>query len=229
MKVIGIIGGTTPESTLYYYRIFIELSREYFEPNFYPYIIIYSLNFREFSENPDGWEGRKRMLISAAQSLKRAGAKIIAISANTPHLVFDAVQKNVNVKMISIIDALAEEIKRRKLKKLLLLGTKTTMSMPFYKEKLKDYGIEAVVPDEEEIDKINEIIMKELSMGDFKSKRYILELIEKYSSQIEGVILGCTELPLIIKKEDLKIPILDTARIHVEKILKEAIPSRPRF
>jgi len=226
MKVIGIIGGTTPESTLYYYRIFIELSRKYFEPNFYPYIIIYSLNFKEFSEHPEGWEGRKRMLIKAAKSLEKAGAEIIAISANTPHIVFDDVRKNVKSKMISIIDALAEKAKERNLKNLLLLGTKTTMSMSFYKDALKKYGIETIVPHEAEMEEINRIIMKELSMGNFKSKGYITELIDKYSSQVDGVILGCTELPLIIKEKDVKIAVLDTAKIHVEKILKEAMVSK---
>jgi len=229
MKKIGIIGGTTPESTIYYYRTFLELSRELFEPNFYPYIIIYSLNFKDFSENPDGWEGRKRMLIQAAQALEKAGAEIIAISANTPHIVFDDVQKNVKAKMISIIDALTEEANRRGLKTLLLLGTKTTMSMPFYKDSLQKHGIKTIVPNEDEMDRINEIIMKELSMGNFKSKEYVIELIDKYAPRVDGVILGCTELPLIVKDYDVEIPVLDTAKIHVKKILEEAIPSKPQF
>ncbi len=226
MKRIGIIGGTTPESTLYYYRIFIEKSREYFEKNFYPVIIIYSLNFKEFSENPDGWVGRKRMLIEAAESLEKAGAEIIAMAANTPHIAFEDVEKSVKAKIISIIDALAQEAINRGFNNLLLLGTKTTMSMPFYVEKLKSYRINTIVPEEEEMDEINRIIMEELSMGDFRSKSKIVEIIEKYAPRVDAVVLGCTELPLIIKEGDVSVPVLDTAKIHVERIIKEALSSK---
>ncbi|WP_456449899.1 aspartate/glutamate racemase family protein, partial [Palaeococcus sp. (in: euryarchaeotes)] len=103
MKKIGIIGGMSPESTLYYYKKFIEISREKFEPYFYPELIIYSINFKEFMENPREWEGRKEILIKAAKALERAGAEIIGISANTPHMVFPEVQRAVNVEMVSII------------------------------------------------------------------------------------------------------------------------------
>ncbi len=228
MKKIGIIGGTTPESTLYYYKNFIELSRKLFEPNYYPTIIIYSLNFKEFSENPRGWDGRREMLIQAAQSLERAGAEIIALSANTPHLVFDDIKRSVKAKMVSIIDALAEVAKMRGFKKLLLLGTKTTMSMPFYREALRKYDIESIVPEEREMDEINRIIMRELSMGDFRNKKYVIGIIEKYAPRVDAVILGCTELPLIVKEGDVSIPVLDTARIHVERIMREAMASMPQ-
>lgn len=112
MKKIGIIGGMSPESTLYYYKKFIEISREKFEPYFYPELIVYSINFKEFKDNPDDWEGRKRILINAAKALERAGAEVIGIGANTPHMVFLDVQKAVNVEMVSIIDAVAEEAKK---------------------------------------------------------------------------------------------------------------------
>ncbi len=226
MLKIGIIGGTTPESTLYYYRLFIENSRKRLAKNTYPEIIIYSLNFGEFSDNPEGWEGRKKMLISAAHALEKAGAEIIAMSANTPHIVFDDVQRDVNVKMISIIDALAEESTKRGFRRLLLLGTKTTMSMPFYIEKLKERGIETIVPDDEKKERINQIIMNELSVGNFRSRDEIVRIIEKYS-HVDAVILGCTELPLIIKNGDVSIPVLDTAAIHVEKIMDVAL-SKPQ-
>lgn len=224
MKKIGIIGGMSPESTLYYYKKFIHVSREKFEPHFYPEFVIYSINFKEFKDNPEGWEGRKRILINAAKALERAGAEVIGISANTPHIVFPEVQKAINVEMVSIIDAVAEEARRRGLKKLLLLGTKTTMSMPFYKEVLKERGFEVVTPNEAEIEEINRIIFEELMFENFKGKSYLVELIERYAKEmgIEGVILGCTELPLAIKQGDVSVEVLDTAEIHIRALIERA-------
>ncbi len=225
MKKIGIIGGMSPESTLYYYKKFIEISREKFEPYFYPELIIYSINFKEFKDNPNGWEGRKKILINAAKALERAGAEVIGIAANTPHMVFSDVQRAVNVEMVSIVDAVAEEAKRRGLRKLLLLGTKTTMTMPFYKEALKEKGFEIIVPNENEIEEINRILFEESVFGNFKSNPYLLDLIEKYISEqgIEGVILGCTELPLAIKPGDVSAEVLDTAEIHVRALIEKAL------
>jgi len=225
VKKIGIIGGMSPESTLYYYKKFIEISREKFEPYFYPELIIYSINFKEFKDNPNGWEGRKKILINAAKALERAGAEVIGIAANTPHMVFSDVQRAVNVEMVSIVDAVAEEAKRRGLRKLLLLGTKTTMTMPFYKEALKEKGFEIIVPNENEIEEINRILFEESVFGNFKSNPYLLDLIEKYISEqgIEGVILGCTELPLAIKPGDVSAEVLDTAEIHVRALIEKAL------
>ncbi|WP_324735699.1 amino acid racemase [Thermococcus sp. SY098] len=225
MKRIEIIGGMSPESTLYYYKKFIGISREKFEPYFYPELIIYSINFKEFKDNPNGWEGRKRILINAAKALERAGAEVIGIAANTPHMVFPDVQRAVNVEMVSIIDAVAEEAKRRGLRKLLLLGTKTTMTMPFYKEALKEKGFEVIVPNENEIEEINRIIFEELMFENLNSKLWLIELIERYAEkrEIEGAILGCTELPLAIKPEDVSVEVLDTAEIHVRALIKKAL------
>ncbi|USS40705.1 amino acid racemase [Thermococcus aggregans] len=225
MEKIGIIGGISPESTLYYYKKYIEISREKFEPYFFPELVIYSINFKEFKDNPEGWEGRKRILINAARALERASAEVIGISANTPHMVFPEVQKAVNVKMVSIIDAVAEEAKKKNLKRLLLLGTKTTMSMPFYKNALEEKGFEVIVPEEEEIGKINRIIFEELMFENFKSKKWLLDLIEKYAKNenVEGVILGCTELPLAIRQGDVSIEVLDSAEIHMRALIEAAL------
>ncbi|ASJ00698.1 aspartate/glutamate racemase family protein [Thermococcus gorgonarius] len=224
MKRIGIIGGTTPESTCYYYQNYIKISREKFGPFTFPELIIYSINFEEFKNNPRGWEGRKEILINAARALERAGAEIIAMSANTPHIVFPEVQKAVNVPMVSIIDALIEEMKRRGVKKVLLLGTKTTMTADFYKNALREAGFEVVTPSEEEIDEIDRIIFSELAFENLKSKPYLVELVEKYAREkgIEGVILGCTELPLAIKPGDVSVEVFDTAAIHMRKLVELA-------
>ncbi len=223
MKKIGLIGGLSPESTMYYYKSFVEMSRERFEPGFYPELVIYSLNFSEFVGHPDGWDGRREMLISAAKCLTDAGAEVLGITANTPHIVFPAIKEAVPGEWVSIIDALADEARRRSLKSLLLLGTKTTMSMPFYREALEEKGFDVLVPDEENMDRIDAIIQKELMFDDLSSKPYFVELIESYDA--DAVILGCTEIPLVIKEGDVSKEVLDTARIHMKAILDRATSS----
>ncbi|AIU70526.1 aspartate racemase [Thermococcus eurythermalis] len=224
MKKIGLIGGTTPESTCYYYRNYIRLSREKFGPFTFPELIIYSINFDEFKNNPRGWEGRKEILIKAAKALEKAGAEIIALTANTPHIVFPEVQKAVNVPMVSIIDALIEEMKRRGVKKVLLLGTKTTMTADFYKNALREAGFEVITPNEEEIDEIDRIIFEELAFENLKSKSYLINLVKRYAQEkgVEGVILGCTELPLAIKQGDVPVEVFDTAEIHMRELIELA-------
>ncbi|WP_430515255.1 aspartate/glutamate racemase family protein [Pyrococcus woesei] len=227
MKKIGLIGGMTPESTCYYYRKYIEISRKKFRKYEYPELLIYSINFRDFFMNPEGWEGRKRILINAAKALERAGAELIALTANTPHIVFDDIQKEISVPMVSIIDAVAEEILSHGLKKVLLLGTKTTMSSGFYVNALKNKGLEVVVPNEEEQEELNRIIFEELAFENLKSKRWIIDLIERYAKEegVEGVILGCTELPLAVKRGDVSIEVFDSAEIHIKKLIEVASQS----
>ncbi|WP_297535514.1 amino acid racemase [Thermococcus sp.] len=221
MKRIGLIGGTTPESTCYYYRKYIEISRERFEPNVYPELIIYSINFKEFVDNPRGWEGRKEILINAAKALERAGAEIIALTANTPHIVFPDVQKAINTPMVSIIDALIEEMRRRGVRRVLLLGTKTTMTADFYKNALREAGFEVLTPNAEEIEEVERIIKKELALGNFASRDWIIDLINRYIKEegIEGVILGCTELPLVVRAGDVDAEVFDTVDIHMRKLI----------
>ncbi|AHL22165.1 aspartate/glutamate racemase family protein [Thermococcus nautili] len=224
MRRIGLVGGTSPESTLYYYKKYLEISREKFEPYVYPELIIYSINFKEFIHNPNGWEGRKEILIKAAKALERAGAEIIALTANTPHIVFPDVQKAVNVPMVSIIDALIEEMRKRGVKKVLLLGTKTTMTADFYKNALREAGFDVVTPSEDEMNELDRIIKEELMFENFASRDWVVELINRYIEMegIEGVILGCTELPLIIKPGDVKAEVFDTVEIHMRKLIDVA-------
>ena len=222
MKRIGLIGGTTPESTCYYYQIYMEISREKLGEHTYPPLLIYSINFGEFMNNPRGWEGRKRMLLEAGEALKRAGADLIALTANTPHILFDELQEALGVPMVSIIDALVERMKEEKISRPLLLGTKTTMSSGFYREKLERAGFRVEVPSQEEQDRINSIIFEELARGNLVSKSWLLELVEKYALEkgVDSLILGCTELPLAIKEEEVSIRLFDTARIHMEKLIE---------
>ena len=224
MKRIGIIGGTTPESTCYYYQNYIRIGREKFGSFNFPELIVYSINFEEFKNNPRGWEGRAEMLIKAAKALEKAGAEIISLSANTPHIVFPEIQKAVKVPMVSIIDALIEEMKRRGVRKVLLLGTKTTMTADFYRNALREAGFEVMTPGEDEMDEVNRIIFEELAFENLESEPYLVDLIERYAREkgIEGVILGCTELPLAIKPGDVSVEVFDTAAIHMRKLIELA-------
>ncbi len=222
MKRIGLIGGTSPESTLYYYGLFVEESHRRFEKNFYPEIVIFSVNFKKFRSFPT-WEEKKNYLLEGVRALECSGADIIALTANTPHMVFDDLQSETNRKMISIIDALAEESKRRGFKKLLLLGTKITMTSEFYIERLERHGLEVVIPNESEINEVDRIIFEELALGNLKSKEYLVHLVNKYASEVDAAVLGCTELPLALKEGDTKIPLLDTVKIHVNAILQAAM------
>jgi len=220
MKRIGIIGGLSPQSTLYYYEKFIEISQKIFPPNFYLEIIIYSLNFKEFEEG--NWEKREKILLNAANSLVNAGAEVIGIAANTPHKVFPSLQRKVKARMVSIIEAVGREAIKRNMKKLLLLGTKITMEEDFYRETLREIGIDTVIPSPNEREAVDRIIKEELTFHNLKSKKFMIGLIEKYASQVDGVILGCTEIPLLVKEGDVSIPVLDSSEIHVRALIEEA-------
>jgi len=219
MKRIGIVGGTSPESTLYYYRNFIEISRELFPRNFYPEMVIFNINFKKFKDL-ETWELKEKYLLESIRALEDAGAQVIGIAANTPHMVFDSLKIKARAKMVSIIDAVAQEAKKRDYKKLLLMGTKTTMTSGFYVEKLKKHGLMVKIP-EDYIDVIDRIIFDELSQGILKSKGILKEIAEKYD--VDAIILGCTELPLALKEGDTKAPLLDTAKIHMRRLIEEAI------
>ncbi len=222
MKRIGLIGGTSPESTLYYYQNFIEISREMFEKNFYPELVIFGLNFKKFRELPT-WDEKKEYIMEGIRALECSGAEVIGLSANTPHKVFPLLEKETKAKMVSIIDAVAHEAKKRDFRKLLLLGTKITMTYDFYRDGLVSHGLEVLVPTDEEIEEIDRIIFEELSLGNLKSKGYLVNLIDSYASQVDAAILGCTELPIALKEGDTKIPLLDTARIHMKALINEAL------
>ena len=222
MKRIGLIGGTSPESTLYYYRGFVELSRKRFDKNFYPEIVIFSLNFKKFRDFAT-WDEKKEYIMEGIRALECSGAGVISLTANTPHIIFDELQRETKVKMVSIVDAVAEEAIGRGFQSVLLLGTKITMTSEFYIQGLRKHGLEVMVPTEEEIEKVNRIIFDELALGDFKSRCELVRLIDSYADRADAAILGCTELPLALRDGDAKIPLLDSAKIHVKAILEEAL------
>ncbi|MFX1357697.1 MAG: aspartate/glutamate racemase family protein [Promethearchaeota archaeon] len=220
-KRIGILGGMSYKSTIKYYELILE---KYFENKHnyhYPEIIIFSLNFQkvidyELMGNKNEYV---KYLLDGIKRLENAGADLIIMAANSPHAVFNELKIRTNVKILSIVEATAEKAKIGKVRKALLLGIKFTMQSTFYQDHFKKLGMELITPKEEEQDEIDKIIFDELVIGLFKeqSKKRIIEIINNYD--VDAVILGCTELPLIIKRKDLKIKILDTVDIHVNKTL----------
>ncbi|MFW9936225.1 MAG: aspartate/glutamate racemase family protein [Candidatus Thorarchaeota archaeon] len=220
-KRIGILGGMSYKSTIKYYELILEKYYEKERNYHYPEIIIFSLNFQklidyELMGNKDEYI---KYLLGGIISLENSGADLIIMAANSPHAVFNELRTRTNVKILSIIEATAEKAKKEKVSRVLLLGIKFTMQSTFYQDHFKKLGIEVLTPREEEQDEIDKIIFDELVIGLFKeqSKKRIIEIINNYN--IEAVILGCTELPLLIKQKDLKIKILDTVDIHVSKTL----------
>ena len=216
MKKIGLIGGLSPESTLYYYSEYIRQSRELFGDSRYPEMLIYSVNFGDFLSSD--WDGRFRILSGAVKSLEMAGAEILAIASNTPHMVLPELKRITSLEFVSIIDAVAKSAEEMGVRKLLLLGTRTTMTGDFYRESLENRGFDVLIP--EEVDEIHDIIFQDLVFGDLRRKNRLIEIINGYEA--EAVVLGCTELPLAVKESDVKMEVIDSAKEHVRLILRKA-------
>ncbi|MCD6573539.1 MAG: amino acid racemase [Thermoplasmata archaeon] len=225
MKKIGVVGGLSPESTILYYNHIVKRYYEIKGNYNFPEIIIYSLSFGKFSEAVKRKNAPEEIL-KALEALKKAGADFAIISANTPHIFFDEIADASPLPVISIIDATIEKAKEYGLRKLLLLGTIFTMESEYFKNEYEKNGIEIVVPSKEERKVVNEIIFNELAKGIVKekSRKRLLEIVESYN-EVDGIILGCTELPLILQQEHVSKKLLDTATIHAEKALMHALES----
>jgi len=224
MKRIGIIGGLGPESTVDYYKRIIELSRV--EGSLAaPEIIVYSVDLEEVLGlvSSREWNGLIYLLVAKIEALHRAGVDFAVISANTPHVVFDEVQARSPIPLLSIVTATLDKTKQLGLGKVGLLGTKFTMEANFFSAQFSARGISVVVPSVADQDYIHDKLMTEIELGIFteETKKGLLAVIERMMAQenIDGVILGCTELPLILDKSELGIPFLNTTAIHVESIL----------
>lgn len=222
MKTIGLIGGMSWESTVTYYQIINETIKKQLGGLHSAKILLYSVDFTEIEKcQADGnWEKSAEILSEAAINLEKAGADFIVICTNTMHKVAPQIQSKINIPVIHIAEATAHELKENSIKKVALLGTKYTMTQDFYKSKIKEAGIEVIVPDEKDIETVNDIIYNELCLGNIlqTSKEKYIEIIEKLSKKgAEGVILGCTEIGLLINQKDTSLPIFDTTKIHAEK------------
>ncbi|MDQ3908760.1 MAG: amino acid racemase [Acidobacteriota bacterium] len=230
MKIVGIIGGLGPESTIEYYRLIIDTYRERKPDGSYPQIVINSVNLQRvvdlitagaFAEVAD-------LLAGEVRKLARAGADFAALSANTPHVVFDEINRASPIPLVSIVEATCEEAEAVGLKRLGLFGTRFTMQGRFYPEVFSRRGLQIVVPREDEQDFIHDKYMSELIKGVFlpETRERLLAIAARMNERdgIEGLILGGTELPLILRQGDGgALPFLDTTRIHVNAIVERLL------
>jgi|SRR5215510_709132 len=230
MKTLGIIGGLGPESTIDYYGKIIALYRERTGDGSYPQFIVNSINLKKGLDFMDA-NNLKAMadyLVEEIGKLARAGATFGLISANTPHIVFDEVAPQSPIPLISIVEATGAAAKARKLKRLALFGTRYTMRATFYPKVFSQEGIDLVVPEPEDQTYIHEKYLNELVSGKFlpETRAGLLAIVDriKANSDIDGVILAGTELPLILRDAEHKgIPFLDTTQIHCEAAVTEML------
>ncbi|PEJ04388.1 aspartate/glutamate racemase family protein [Bacillus wiedmannii] len=231
MKTIGLIGGMSWESTSEYYRIINEEIKERLGGLHSAKCMINSVDFEEIErfQSNGNWNGAGEVLGNAAYLLQRGGADFIIICTNTMHKVVEKIKENIHIPVLHIADATAKEIKRKGIQKVGLLGTKYTMEQDFYKLRIEENHIKVMVPSEKDRDKINEVIYIELCLGKItsQSREYYKRVIEDLVKEgAQGIILGCTEIGLLIKQEDVSIPIFDTTHIHAVEAVNFALQNR---
>lgn len=222
MKTIGLIGGMSWESTVLYYKIINETVKTRLGGLHSAKIILYSVEFDEIEQcqSSGDWEKSGNILGRAAQGLEAAGADFLLICTNTMHKVAPQVASMVHIPIVHIADATADELERCRVRKVGLLGTKYTMTQDFYKQRLIDRGIDVVIPDEAGIDLVNSVIFHELCVGEIKdaSREQFQRIIGRLRDEgAEGVILGCTEIGLLIHQGDSPLPVFDTTLIHAAR------------
>ena len=231
MRTLGLIGGTSWHSSVEYYRIINQATNNHYGNNTNPPLVLFNLNqaaVHQF-QNEDNWQGVADLVSNAARSLVDAGAEAVMFCANTPHKIYESVEEQISVPILHIADATAQAIGKQSLNAVGFLGTKFSMREPFVVSRIAQHGIRVLVPeDKDEQNELHRIIQQELTFGNVAagSKQYVLESIEKMKELgAEGVVLGCTEFPLVISASDLSIPIFNTTEIHalaaVEFILNE--------
>ncbi len=229
MKTIGLIGGMGWESSKLYYERINKKVNEVLGGSHSARIIMVSVDFDEIEKltYANDWEAIAQIVTHSAKQLERAGADMVLLCTNLIHIVSKTIIENISIPFVHIADATGEVIQQQNLQKILLLGTRHTMEEDFYTKTLqKDYGLEIIIPEAEDRTLIHAIIYKELLKGKFTkaSKRAILKIIEKAQIKgVDGVILGCTELPMLIKETDVTIPTFDTGNIHAHKAITMAI------
>ncbi|OEH84295.1 aspartate racemase [Desulfuribacillus stibiiarsenatis] len=229
MKRIGMLGGMSWESTVEYYKIINEEVKSRLGGLHSANCLLHSVDFgvvESYMRNGQ-WDDVARILIAAAKTLENGGADFIITCTNTMHKLADQIQNNIGIPLLHIADATADEIKKAHIKTVGLLGTRPTMEMDFYRSKLKEQGIEVIIPDEEDRAIIHQVIFEELCLGMIReqSKQEYLRIMDiMISMGAEGIILGCTEIPLLIQQADVKVPLFNTTHIHaiiaVEKSLE---------
>ena len=227
-KTIGILGGMSPESTVAYYEYITRTYTSEFGDYGYPQVLIYSVSFQTYVDWPeaDRWDLVAEGLSKAARALEAAGADFVLISTNTMHIVFDEVAASINVPMLSLLDAVGDAIERRGMKTVGLLGTAFTMGESFYQETLAERRITFLVPGSADRAVVNDVIYDELVAGRIldESRQAFLRIIQDLGTRgAEGVILGCTEIPLLVSEQAAALPLFDTTEIHADAALRYAI------
>ena len=228
MKTIGLIGGMSWESTVSYYQLINETIKEKLGGLHSAKILLYSVDFAEIEryQASGDWDKSAEVLSQIAQNLEQAGADFIVICTNTMHKVAPQIQKTISIPILHIAQATADTLLENGIKKVGLLGTKYTMTQEFYKEKLLEAGLEVVIPDKAGVEEVNRIIYDELCLGQIKesSKQAYLAIIDDLKNAgAEAVILGCTEIGLLVKQEDTDMSLFDTTEIHALRAAEFAV------
>lgn len=229
MKTIGLLGGMSWESSIEYYRIINETVKDRLGGLHSAKCMMYSVDFAEIEklQHMGDWEALTQAMIDAAKHLEKGGADLLVICTNTMHKMAPEVSAAINIPLLHIADAAADAIKTQKLQIVGLLGTRFTMEGDFYRGKLeKDHGLKVLIPDDEEHEIVHRIIYDELVQGVIREesrKAYLDVIVELETRGAEGVILGCTEIPLLVKQSDVSIPLFDTTTIHAQAAVDWAL------
>lgn len=232
MKTIGVIGGVSWVSSAEYYRLMNRMVMERLGGLHSAKILMYSIEFGEFSkqerlaDNGD-WKPLWATMIDAARRLKRAGADFIIICSNTMNSASDIIEAKIRIPILHIADAVGKEVVKKGIKTVALLGTKYTMEQDFYRKRLEKHGLKVIIPDKTEREYINNVIFDELCAEKFykESKDGFLKIINRLIKEegAQGIILGCTEIPLLVRQEDVNVPVFDSTAIHAQAAVEYAL------
>ncbi len=229
MKTIGLIGGLSWESSIEYYRLINEGIKQKLGGLHSAQSVMYSVDFGPVEElmRQGDWQQINKLLVDAALHLQQGGADFIIICSNTMHRCADIIMEQTGMPLIHIADAAAQKIKEQGIKKVGLMGTKFAMEGDFYRKRLKEqHGVDVIIPEETERNMINTVIFQELCMGILspQSKERFQQIINNLVMQgAEGIVLGCTEIPLLIKQADVTVPVFDTMTLHAEAAVRFAL------
>lgn len=231
MKTIGLIGGMSWQSSMEYYRIINEAVRDRLGDHHSAKIIMYSLDFAEIEplQHQGRWEEATKLMIAAVRQVENGGADFLILCTNTMHKMAANVQKHINIPLLHIADATAQRIKAQRLRKIGLLGTRFTMEEDFYKSRLiKKHGLDVIIPNEQEREIVHRVIYEELCLGEIKPSsraQYIRIMDNLVGNGAEGIILGCTEIGLLIGEKEGQVPLFDTTKIHALAAVEYALES----
>lgn len=233
MKTIGLLGGMSWESSLEYYRIINQTVREKLGGSHSAPSVMVSLDFAEIEtyQNAGNWGDAAALMARGARQIERAGGDFLVICTNTMHLLAEEVQNKIQIPLLHIADATAQAVRARGLQTLGLLGTRFTMEKEFYRGRLADkHGLTVVIPEQPDREIIHRVIYQELVKGEIRedSRESYLRVIDGMRDRgVQGIILGCTEIGLLIKQSHLSLPVFDTAEIHARKAVETALGDNP--